>query len=114
VLCQWAYDITNITDLSGGCFWPKPNVESRSVLMVKKENFPCCEDPKTFMKVLRAIFMQRRKTIKNNLNAITNSTEETEEILAKANIDPTIRAEKLDIESILKLSDVYYKLKQES
>jgi 16S rRNA (adenine1518-N6/adenine1519-N6)-dimethyltransferase len=66
------------------------------------------------MKVVRAIFMQRRKTIKNNLNAITNSTEETEEILAKANIDPTIRAEKLDIESILKLSDVYYKLKQES
>ena len=40
--------------------------------------------------------------------------EETEEILAKANIDPTIRAEKLDIESILKLSDVYFKLKQES
>lgn len=108
VLCQWAYDVSNITDLSGGCFWPKPNVESRSVLMTKKEDFPRCESPKTFMKVLRAIFVQRRKTIKNNLNSITNSPQETEEILAKAGIDPTIRAEKLDVDTILKLSDVYF------
>ena len=108
VLCQWAYDVSNITDLSGGCFWPKPNVESRSVLMTKKEDFPRCESPKTFMKVLRAIFVQRRKTIKNNLNSITNSSQETEEILAKAGIDPTIRAEKLDVDTILKLSDVYF------
>lgn len=108
VLCQWAYDITSITDLSGGCFWPKPNVDSRSVLMVKKDNFPCCKDPQTFMKVLRGIFMQRRKTIKNNLNGITNSSEETEEILSKANINSSVRAEKLNIESILKLSDVYF------
>ena len=60
------------------------------------------------MKVLRAIFMQRRKTIKNNLNSITNSSEETEAILSKANIDFSIRAEKLDIEQILRLSDVYF------
>ena len=108
VLCQWAYDITNVTDLSGGCFWPKPNVESRSVLMVAKPDFPCCKDRTTFMKVLRAIFVQRRKTIKNNLNGITNSTSETEEILSKAEIDPSIRAEKLDINTILNLSDVYF------
>ena len=108
VLCQWAYDISNITDLSGGCFWPKPNVESRSVLMVQKEDFPRCKDSKTFMKVLRAIFVQRRKTIKNNLNGITNCASETEEILEKAGIEPTVRAEKLDLETILKLSDVYF------
>jgi 16S rRNA (adenine1518-N6/adenine1519-N6)-dimethyltransferase len=76
--------------------------------MTKKEDFPRCESPKTFMKVLRAIFVQRRKTIKNNLNSITNSPQETEEILAKAGIDPTIRAEKLDVDTILKLSDVYF------
>lgn len=108
VLCQWAYDISNITDLSGGCFWPKPNVDSRSVLMVQKEDFPRCKDSKTFMKVLRAIFVQRRKTIKNNLNGITNCASETEEILEKAGIEPTVRAEKLDLETILKLSDVYF------
>ena len=108
VLCQWAYDISNITDLSGGCFWPKPNVDSRSVLMVQKEDFPRCKDSKTFMKVLRAIFVQRRKTIKNNLNGITNCASETEDILEKAGIEPTVRAEKLDLETILKLSDVYF------
>ena len=108
VLCQWAYDISTITDLSGGCFWPKPNLDSRSVLMVKKEDFPRCKDPKTFMKILRAIFVQRRKTIKNNLNSITNSSQETEDILAKSGIEPSIRAEKLDLDTILKLSDVYF------
>lgn len=108
VLCQWAYDVSTITDLSGGCFWPRPNVESRSVLMTKKADFPCCKDPKTFMKVLRAIFVQRRKTIKNNLNAITNNAEQTEWILQKACIEPTIRAEKLELNTILRLADVYF------
>ena len=48
------------------------------------------------------------KNIKNNLNSITNGSEETEAILSKANIDFSIRAEKLDIEQILRLSDVYF------
>ena len=67
VLCQWAYDVKNILDLSGANFWPKPNVASRAVLMTKKEDFPNCKDPKLFVKMQRSLFTSRRKTVRNNL-----------------------------------------------
>lgn len=106
VLCQWAYDITPLMDLSGGSFWPRPNVDSRAVLMTKKENFPNCKDPKHFMQMQRALFVSRRKTVKNNLSTFLSDSLKADAILQKARIDPSIRAERLDIETLLYLSDV--------
>ncbi len=106
VLCQWAYDVSNIIDLAGGSFWPRPNVDSRAVKMVKKENFPCCKDPSLFMKLVRALFAQRRKTIKNNLNALAEVKGHTDWFLEKAGLAATLRAEVLTLEQMLALSDV--------
>lgn len=108
VLCQWAYDITPIIDLGGGSFWPRPNVDSRSVLFTKKENFPNCKSPEHFMKLQRSLFVSRRKTIKNNLSKFYSSNEKAEEILQLAGIDPSVRAEKLDVTTLLHLSDVSF------
>ncbi len=108
VLCQWAYDITPIMDLSSGSFWPRPNVDSRSVLFTKKDSFPNCISPEHFMKIQRSLFVSRRKTIKNNLSKFYSSTEKAEEILQKANIDAGVRAEKLDLETLLHLSDISF------
>lgn len=106
VLCQWAYDIKNIVDLAGGNFWPVPNVASRAVLMNKKSEFPCCNNPKLFMKMIRQLFSSRRKTIRNNLMPLTGGSEKCDLILQKAGIEATERAENLDVKSLLKLSDV--------
>ncbi len=110
VLCQWAYDISPIMDLSGGSFWPRPNVDSRSVLFTKKENFPNCKSPKHFMKLQRSLFVSRRKTIKNNLSKFYSSSDKAEEVLQKAGIDVSVRAEKLNVETLLHLSDVSFDL----
>ena len=106
VLCQWAYDVIPVMDLAGGCFWPRPNVDSRAVKFTKKEDFPCCKNPKLFMKLVRTLFTCRRKTIKNNMNIFTNNSELSEKILSAANIDFSVRVEKLDIKTLLHLSDV--------
>lgn len=106
VLCQWAYDVSNIVDLAGGSFWPRPNVDSRAVKMVKKEAFPCCNDPALFMRLVRSLFAQRRKTIKNNLNALAEVKGHTDWFIEKAGLSPTLRAEVLTIEQMLALSDV--------
>ncbi len=108
VLCQWAYDVTNVMDLAGGCFWPRPNVDSRSVAFVKKEQFPCCKDPKLFMTMLRVLFAQRRKTIKNNLNTMNGLKGNVDAVLERAGIAANIRAETLSGEQMLALSDVLY------
>lgn len=106
VLCNWAYDIKNIVDLSGGNFWPKPNVDSRAVLFTKKEDFPRCKNPSLFIKMQRALFSSRRKTVRNNLSLFLKNNEKTIEALTKSGIDPMKRAEVLTIEEMLHLSDV--------
>lgn len=106
VLCQWAYDLQPLMDLNGNNFWPRPNVDSRSVIFTKKENFPCCENPKLFMKVMRSLFSSRRKTVRNNLQGYLKNNELTIKFLEDAQIDPMKRAEVLTLEEMLRLSDV--------
>lgn len=113
VLCQWAYDLKNIVDLSGGNFWPKPNVESRAVLFTKKENFPGCKNPKLFMKLQRSLFSSRRKNVRNNLAQFLKNNDFAAECLKKADIDVMKRAEVLTIEQLLKLSDIIDENKKE-
>lgn len=104
VLCQWAYNVKNIVDLAGGNFWPVPNVASRAVLMTKREDFPRCQNPKLFMKMLRQLFSSRRKTVRNNMLALAGS-EKTDQALEKAGIKGSVRAEDLSVDMLLKLSD---------
>ena len=106
VLCNWAYDIKPLLDLNGNNFWPKPNVDSRAVIMTPKENFPCCKEPEHFCKLQRALFSSRRKNVRNNLNGFIKNNDKALEYLEKAQIDPTLRAEVLSIEQILNLSDI--------
>jgi len=112
VLCQWAYDVKPLMDLSGHNFWPKPNVDSRSVLMTKKTDFPCCESPQEFIKMQRALFSSRRKTVRNNLSSYLKSNDKAVEFLEKAGIDPMKRAEVLSIREMLHLSDIIYEGKK--
>lgn len=110
VLCQWAYDVTPLMDLGGGSFWPRPNVDSRAVKFVKKELFPQCKDAAFFAKMQRALFVSRRKTIKNNLTTFLSDSAKAENALKKAEIDPKVRAETLDISTLLRLSDAVGKI----
>lgn len=106
VLCQWAYDVKPILDLTGGNFWPKPNVDSRAVLMTKKDNWPGCENPAMFVKINRALFSSRRKTVRNNLSVFLKSNDKAVSYLEKAGIDVMKRAEVLTIPELIKLADV--------
>lgn len=106
ILCQWAYDVKNLLDLSGGNFWPRPNVDSRAVIMTKKADFPCCENKDLFMKMQRSLFVSRRKNVRNNLTSFLADGDKASRVLAKAGIEPTVRAESLSIRELLLLSDV--------
>lgn len=115
VLCQWAYKVEPLMDLAAGSFWPRPNVTSRAVKMVKREEWPRCESPETFMSVLRGLFSSRRKMIRNNFAAwlalqgsLTEKNSDgslAERLLAEAGIDSSARAETLDVDAFLRLSD---------
>lgn len=112
VLCNWAYEVKNICDIGPSNFWPKPNVDSRSVVFVKRENFPECKNPKVFVKMERALFASRRKNVKNNLTGFLKQygspksrDADADEILSLAGVDPKTRAEDMPVSDLLRLSD---------
>jgi 16S rRNA (adenine1518-N6/adenine1519-N6)-dimethyltransferase len=115
VLCQWAYRVEPLMDLAAGSFWPRPNVTSRAVLMTRRDDWPRCESPETFMSLLRGLFSSRRKMIRNNFSAWLaqraasfpgeDTAKLVEILLAEAGIDPQARAETLDVDAFLRLSD---------
>lgn len=106
ILCQWAYRLKPIAELSGGNFWPKPNVTSSAFSMERTDFFPGCDNPALFIKLLRGLFSSRRKNIRNNLSSFLSSSDRAEKILSDAGIEPSVRAETLSVQSILRLSDV--------
>lgn len=114
VLCNWAYDVKPLLDLAGGNFWPKPNVDSRAVVLTKKADFPGCNNVKLFVQMQRALFSSRRKTVRNNLSIFLHNNDLTLKALELAGIDPMKRAEVLTIEQMLKLSDVIDNLRKEN
>ena len=57
------------------------------------------------MKLIRALFASRRKTVRNNLLPFVQSGEQADAALEMAGIAATERAENLSVERLLALSD---------
>lgn len=90
-------------------FMPQPNVDSAIIRLRTLENPPVMvKDENLFFKIVRASFVQRRKTIWNNLRKSFNDKSK-EEILRnafeKAEINPSRRGESLTIEEFGRLAD---------
>ncbi|CAG7656301.1 16S rRNA (adenine(1518)-N(6)/adenine(1519)-N(6))-dimethyltransferase RsmA [Paenibacillus allorhizosphaerae] len=89
-------------------FIPQPNVDSAVIKLKVRERPPVdVEDESFFFDVVHASFVQRRKTIYNNLASKFFSKEtksELEHILHAAGIEPSRRGETLSIEEYAVLS----------
>ena len=88
-------------------FIPEPEVESEVIrLELRKKPVIEVTDEVKFFTLIKASFMQRRKTL---LNAISNSTlniskEKIEQILKDLNIDTKVRGETLTIEQFAEIA----------
>lgn len=104
ILCSIDYENANAFKLGSGCFFPPPNVDSSVVVMKKREN-PLVpnDDAVKFLELVRILFAQRRKTVKNNLKATGRPSGEIDAALEASDIPQTERAERLSIGQILSL-----------
>ncbi len=108
VLTQIDYENTAELKLSRGSFWPSPNVDSAVVVMKKRgHSLVPQEHRETFLTLLRAIFQQRRKTVRNNLQSSlygNNGKDYVEKILSLSGLEGGERAEVLPVEKIVELA----------
>ncbi|MBO0588066.1 16S rRNA (adenine(1518)-N(6)/adenine(1519)-N(6))-dimethyltransferase RsmA [Sporosarcina sp. E16_8] len=94
-------------------FMPQPNVESAVLRLTRKETAPAKVIDEDFMFVVsRGSFVQRRKTILNNLQSSLPNGKLKKEVILKAfeqiGMDPGRRGETLSIEEFANLSNVLY------
>ena len=90
-------------------FIPEPEVESEVInLKIRKEPPVEVKNEELFFKLIKASFMQRRKTL---LNGITNSglmnKEEAKELLLKVELDERVRGESLSMQDFANLANEY-------
>lgn len=102
VLCQIACKVKIETDISGGAFYPVPEVISSVISMSPNDEFSEITDRKDFSRFLRILFTSRRKTLLNNLKKEIPA-DRIKEILEKEKISFDIRAEKLTPQELVSL-----------
>ena len=90
-------------------FLPEPKVESVVLRINKKKNDYALINESNFFSFIRHMFSQRRKTLLNNLLGKTPlNKDEIVDLLMALNLNPSVRAEELDLDSIIKLYKVIY------
>jgi len=103
IFLNYYFDIKKILDVSRNVFIPKPNVDSVVIEFSKKEQKYKVKNEKFFFKLIKDSFVQKRKTIKNNLK--NYDLNKIEEILTKYNFNLNTRAEQIQVEIFVELAN---------
>lgn len=107
VITQYRCDIKKVMDVSRHVFWPSPNVDS-AVLQFTFHHKYNLKDEELFFKMVKACFVQRRKTIYNNFQTLFKDKEEALQLLEKAQLKSSIRAQQCTLEDFIRLYEVSY------
>ena len=93
--------------VSKGSFLPAPKVDSAVIkLNILKEPPVSLNDEKSFFRVVKAAFSQRRKTLSNSLSSgLSMPKSSAAELLAGAGIPSNARAEEMTMEQFAKIAD---------
>jgi 16S rRNA (adenine1518-N6/adenine1519-N6)-dimethyltransferase len=100
VLCNWRCTTRILFDVPPQAFIPPPKVTSSVVELVPRANpFPC--DAKALSAVTQAAFGQRRKMLRQSLKTLG---VDALALLAEAGLDPSCRAEEIEVEGFAALA----------
>jgi len=109
LLAQADYEVSLATTINSGAFYPPPKVTSSVILFtLRSESKVETSLRPNFFLLVRDLFAQRRKTVKNNLlggkvGAMVGR-DGVQWILEHAQVDASLRAEALDWKQFLDLS----------
>lgn len=110
IAVQYYMDAEVVFPVPKTVFMPQPNVDSAVIRLTKKEEPTVfVKDESFFFKIARAAFVQRRKTLWNNLKIAYGKEKDVQEkmkrALEAAEIDPKRRGETLTIQEFGRLAD---------
>ena len=108
IFVQLHADVRRLLTLPPGAFRPQPRVHSAVVRLVFRPPAAAITDEAAFERMVRTMFMQRRKTLSNALKPFAESAgRSAAEALAAARIDPARRPETLQLTELARLADAF-------
>ena len=96
VSVQYYGQATMVDTVKAGAFWPRPKVDS-AVIRFDLTSDDAFADEKTFFRIAKAGFSQKRKQLKNNLRQLGLPAQKVARLLEGAGIDGQRRAQTLTI-----------------
>ncbi|NEV64761.1 16S rRNA (adenine(1518)-N(6)/adenine(1519)-N(6))-dimethyltransferase RsmA [Thiorhodococcus minor] len=102
VMVQTYCEAQSLFRIGPGAFNPAPKVDS-AFMRLRPHRPPRHEilDPALHARIVAAAFGQRRKTLRNSLSELMDA-----DLVARADIDPSLRAESLDVEAFARLANL--------
>ena len=110
VMLQAWCDVEPLFDIGPGAFKPAPKVDSAFVRLIPYQTPPFpVSDPALFSQIVSQAFNQRRKTLRNSLKELIS-----DDIFLAADIDPSLRAERITLEQFARLANTAWKIGKSS
>jgi len=106
VKAAWWAEVKGAGSVSRSVFWPAPNVDSKLVSFTRRQTPGDEELRRKVFTIIDAAFAQRRKMLRSALSTLYGSSSAAEQILQRADIDPTLRGEALEISSFCAIAAV--------
>ena len=103
IFLNYYFNIKKEFVVSRNAFYPKPNVDSIILSFTKKEDRVKVNKEELFFKLIKDSFVQKRKTLRNNLKQY--DFYKVEEILLKNNLPLDVRAENISLEIFAEISN---------
>ena|SRR3990167_314033 len=101
VMTQYRCQTQSLFIVSPDAFFPKPKVTSAFVRVIPYDTLPSvANDFQTLQNVVRQVFSQRRKTIRNTLKKFLSSEQ-----LIALNLNPLSRPEELSVAEFVSISN---------
>ena len=98
-------DVERVLTLPPGAFRPPPKVTSAVVRLRFHPPMVDVGNPEAFERIVRGIFLQRRKTVLNAFSPVASSFgRSAAQVIESAQVDPTKRPQMLTLEEIARLS----------
>lgn len=109
VMVQQRAEVRRVLEVGPAAFHPRPEVHS-TVLVFQPRSTPrvAVRDARLFDRMVRGLFQQRRKTLRNGLRSAFGAHLdgfELDAVLTRAGLDGQVRAEQLDLPTLGRLSD---------
>lgn len=93
--------------VSRNLFYPRPNVDSAVVKIEFERGRVAVKDERAYRQAVKCAFLNRRKTLENNLvNFFKLTREQAKVILQEAGVEEKARGETLSPQRLAKLADV--------